>query len=71
MIKFNEVSVYDSHVPAGSETQQATVLLLPDGFGHAKHNYILADHFAKSGYRTLLPDYFEGVILLSAVDRYI
>ena len=60
VVKFNDVSVYDSQPPVGIELQHATVLLLPDGFGHAKHNYILADRFARSGYRTLIPDYFEG-----------
>jgi dienelactone hydrolase len=39
---------------------RALLVLLPDGFGLAKHNMILADEFAKEGYRVIIPDYFEG-----------
>jgi dienelactone hydrolase len=41
------------------------LVLLPDGFGLAKHNLILADEFAKEGYRVVIPDYFEGQSLVS------
>jgi len=36
------------------------LMLLPDGFGLAMHNRILADKFAGLGWHAFLPDYFEG-----------
>jgi dienelactone hydrolase len=48
------------------------LLLLPDGFGLARHNLILADRFAEHGWPTILPDYFEGTLrnTLSCVRQY-
>lgn len=48
------VSQGSNNPPRGS------LLLLPDGFGLAKHNLILADNFAKEGWHVIVPDYFEG-----------
>lgn len=58
------VTVFDARPSpkTGNETHEAVLLLLPDGFGHAKHNFILADRFARNGWRTLVPDYFEGLL---------
>ena len=42
------------------------LLLLPDGFGLAKHNFILADSFAQKGWEVVVPDYFEGQYLHQA-----
>jgi hypothetical protein len=36
------------------------LLLLPDGFGLATHNLILADLFASRGWCTMVVDYFKG-----------
>jgi dienelactone hydrolase len=36
------------------------LLLLPDGFGIAQHNFILADQFAARGWQVIIPDYYEG-----------
>ncbi|KIW69226.1 hypothetical protein PV04_05114 [Phialophora macrospora] len=51
--------VSDDSAPSTTKPR-ALLLLLPDGFGLAKHNLILADEFAKEGYRVVIPDYFEG-----------
>lgn len=52
--------VYQSSPPPNTPTC-GTLLLLPDGFGLARHNLILADSFAQEGWSTVVPDYFEGM----------
>jgi hypothetical protein len=37
------------------------LLFLPDGFGLATHNLILADLFASRGWFTMVVDYFKGL----------
>lgn len=53
------VDVYTSN-PGQNGRSDHVLLLLPDGYGPATHNIILADLYAQAGYRTILPDYFEG-----------
>ncbi|KAL6228857.1 hypothetical protein BDW75DRAFT_226118 [Aspergillus navahoensis] len=53
------IQVYETFiVPTNQE--RGLLLLLPDGFGHVTHNFILADGFAREGWHVLMPDYFEG-----------
>lgn len=53
------LQVYEtSALPATSNKN--LLLLLPDGFGHVKHNFILADSLAEKGWHVLVPDYYEG-----------
>ncbi|OAP56478.1 hypothetical protein AYL99_09657 [Fonsecaea erecta] len=54
------VSSYISESQPDSYASKGILLLLPDGFGLAKHNLILADNFAKEGWRVIIPDYFES-----------
>ena len=54
------MDVYISAKSGSTEPTQATLLLLPDGFGLAQHNFILADNFAVEGFSVVMPDYFEG-----------
>ncbi|KAJ4318830.1 hypothetical protein N0V84_006643 [Fusarium piperis] len=54
-----QIQVYESRPLDGAVTK-GTLILLPDGFGLASHNLLLADMFAKRGWATLIPDYFEG-----------
>lgn len=46
--------------PEGVQPVRGTLLLLPDGFGLARHNLMLADAFAQTGWRVIVPDLFEG-----------
>jgi hypothetical protein len=43
-----------------STRSRGTVLVLPDGFGLALHNKLLADKFAAQGWNAIIPDYFQG-----------
>ena len=52
-----------------SEGLHKLLLLLPDGFGLAPHNVILADNFAKQGWEVIAPDYFEGEHPLSPAQH--
>ncbi|KIW24045.1 uncharacterized protein PV07_09784 [Cladophialophora immunda] len=54
------VICYVSDGELDSHAGKGVLLLLPDGFGLAKHNLILADTFAKEGWQVIIPDYFEG-----------
>ncbi|KAK4946332.1 hypothetical protein LTR10_014530 [Elasticomyces elasticus] len=54
------LQVYVSACQASTDSRGGLLLLLPDGFGFAKHNLILADDFAKEGWKVIVPDYFEG-----------
>ncbi|KAF2846856.1 alpha/beta-hydrolase [Plenodomus tracheiphilus IPT5] len=53
------IEVYESLV-ASTNPNRGLLLLLPDGFGHVTHNFILADEFAKEGWHVVVPDYYEG-----------
>jgi dienelactone hydrolase len=53
------LEVYDTGSSAPIH-ERSLLLLLPDGFGLARHNIILADRFAQAGWHVLVPDYFEG-----------
>lgn len=53
------IQLYETLVPQPN-TEKGILLLLPDGFGHATHNLILADKFAQEGWHVVIPDYFEG-----------
>ncbi|KIW12696.1 hypothetical protein PV08_09974 [Exophiala spinifera] len=53
------IRVYSSNPPVVVPSR-GLLLLLPDGFGLARHNFILADRFASQGWRVIVPDYFEG-----------
>ncbi|KEF51200.1 uncharacterized protein A1O9_12703 [Exophiala aquamarina CBS 119918] len=58
--RLGEIDVY---VSASSQPihPQHVLVILPDGFGHAKHNFVLADLFAeKLGIQAMVPDYFKG-----------
>lgn len=63
-IKIGQLDVYESKPsldsPANSDGLSRVLLLLPDGFGLVKHNFLLADLFAEKGWRVLIPDYYEG-----------
>ncbi|KAF4439160.1 dienelactone hydrolase family domain-containing [Fusarium acutatum] len=52
------LEVYETRPLDGDITR--ILLLLPDGFGLAKHNVILADMFAERGWLVVIPDYFQG-----------
>jgi hypothetical protein len=43
-------------------SSRGLLLFLPDGFGLATHNLILADLFASRGWCTMVVDYFEGFL---------
>ncbi|KIW90068.1 uncharacterized protein Z519_09499 [Cladophialophora bantiana CBS 173.52] len=58
-ITIRDIRVYSSNRPADVPSR-GLLLLLPDGFGLARHNLILADRFASEGWHVLVPDYFEG-----------
>ena len=60
--KIGQVEAYSSVDQASSK---GLLLLLPDGFGLAKHNFILADTFAREGFHVIIPDYFEGSYKMS------
>jgi dienelactone hydrolase len=51
--------VYETPVPV-AKSKKGLMLLLPDGFGLATHNLVLADSFAQEGWHIVVPDYFEG-----------
>ncbi|KAJ5773452.1 hypothetical protein N7457_008348 [Penicillium paradoxum] len=53
------VRVYIS-APHDAALKKGTMIYLPDGFGHAKHNFRLADRFAEVGWHVIIPDYYEG-----------
>ncbi|KAH6868925.1 hypothetical protein B0T10DRAFT_553845 [Thelonectria olida] len=46
------------------------ILFLPDAFGLATHNKVLADEYAAFGYNTTIVDYFEGDALPDIVMSY-
>ncbi|KAK0203070.1 hypothetical protein DFS33DRAFT_1344773 [Desarmillaria ectypa] len=47
--------------PTGEYPNDKVVLFLPDAFGIVLPNaQLLADDFAKNGFRTVVPDYFNG-----------
>ncbi|KAK0457850.1 dienelactone hydrolase endo-1,3,1,4-beta-D-glucanase [Desarmillaria tabescens] len=47
--------------PAGEYPNNKVILFLPDAFGITlPNNQLLADDFAKNGYKTIIPDYFNG-----------
>ncbi|KAH7070611.1 dienelactone hydrolase [Paraphoma chrysanthemicola] len=52
------MQVYESLVPPPID-KNGVLLLLPDGFGHVTHNFILADDFAQVGWHVVVPDYYE------------
>lgn len=52
--------------PEGVQPVRGTLLLLPDGFGLARHNLMLADAFAQTGWRVIVPDLFEGKLNITA-----
>lgn len=60
IIQIGPLDVYESKPPELT-AHAPLLLLLPDGFGLVKHNFLLADAFAARGWRVLIPDYFEGV----------
>ncbi|KAJ4152120.1 hypothetical protein NW765_017629 [Fusarium oxysporum] len=57
--RMGPVDVYTSK-PGQNGRSDHVLLLLPDGYGPATHNIILADLYAAAGYQTIMPDYFEG-----------
>lgn len=58
-ITLGNIQVYSTKPPTSTPCK-GRLLLLPDGFGLARHNFILADRFAKAGWHAMVPDYFEG-----------
>ncbi|KAK5047059.1 hypothetical protein LTR84_007001 [Exophiala bonariae] len=68
--RLGELNVYISS--AGQNKSSKDVLLvLPDGFGLAKHNLIMADLFAEHlGVQTIVPDYYEGDPLPLVILKY-
>lgn len=58
--KIGPVQVYESGTQESSQHERGLLLLLPDGFGLARHNQILADRFAGEGWHVIVPDYYEG-----------
>ena len=62
-IRIGRIEVYESNPPPEPTTPSpaSVLLLLPDGFGLAKHNFLLADALAAKGWRAIIPDYYEGV----------
>jgi dienelactone hydrolase len=54
------IRVYASGGNPATDRSRGLLLLLPDGFGLATHNFTLADDFAKEGWHVIVPDYFEG-----------
>jgi dienelactone hydrolase len=54
------LQTYVNACQGSTNPSRGLLLLLPDGFGLAKHNLILADNFAKEGWHVIVPDYFEG-----------
>lgn len=54
------IASLDVYVSKPSTKALGVLLILPDGFGLAKHNFILADKFAEAGWHVLIPDYYEG-----------
>jgi len=61
-IKIGGLNVYESNPSSNSAatSPRRVLLILPDGFGLAKHNFVLADAFAAKGWRAIIPDYYEG-----------
>ena len=67
-----ETSVYlvQQHI-AGDDSSRRVLLLLPDGFGMARHNFILADSLSQKGWDVIIPDYFEGSLRQPSRERLI
>ncbi|KAH7011036.1 Alpha/Beta hydrolase protein [Ilyonectria destructans] len=63
-----QIQVYESRPPG--DIIKGTLIMLPDGFGLASHNLLLADMFAQRGWVTLVPDYFQGdAVPISLLQR--
>jgi hypothetical protein len=41
------------------------IVLIPDGFGLIRHNFLLADTFAAYGWKVVVPDIYEGISIVS------
>ncbi|KAH7195000.1 Alpha/Beta hydrolase protein [Fusarium oxysporum] len=61
------LNVYQALAPAEVKGE---ILFLPDVFGLATHNKILADEYAKFGYNTTIVDYFQGEALPDIIMSY-
>lgn len=67
---FESIASLNAYVSKPSTEPLGVLLLLPDGFGLAKHNFILADHFAEAGWYVVIPDYYErDPIPLEVLER--
>ncbi|KAJ4194431.1 hypothetical protein NW759_016526 [Fusarium solani] len=61
--------IYSSFPPAALQPR-GILVHLPDGFGHAKHNLMLADKYAGDGWHTVTADYLLGDSLpVKMLDR--
>lgn len=58
--RIGQIEVYSVADLTITTPSRGLLLLLPDGFGLANHNIILADNFSQEGFHVILPDYFEG-----------
>ncbi|RKK06983.1 hypothetical protein BFJ66_g17001 [Fusarium oxysporum f. sp. cepae] len=61
------LNVYQALAPAEVKGE---ILFLPDVFGLATHNKILADQYANFGYNTTIVDYFQGEALPDIIMSY-
>ncbi|KAH7248148.1 hypothetical protein B0J15DRAFT_527467 [Fusarium solani] len=61
------LNVYQALAPADVKGE---ILFLPDVFGLATHNKILADEYAIFGYNTTIVDYFQGDALPDIIMSY-
>ncbi|EIN09463.1 alpha/beta-hydrolase [Punctularia strigosozonata HHB-11173 SS5] len=57
--KIDGVDVYVA-TPEIDYPKDKVILFLPDVFGLAQNNKLVADAFAKNGFKTILPDYLNG-----------
>jgi len=56
----NGVETYVA-IPEGDYAKEKAILFLPDAFGlQLKNNQLLVDDFARNGFATYLPDFFNG-----------
>ncbi|PPQ72441.1 hypothetical protein CVT26_003770 [Gymnopilus dilepis] len=61
--KFEKIGGVESYVatPSGDYPKDKVILFLPDVFGlPLTNNLLLADSFAENGFKTVIPDYFNG-----------
>ncbi|PCD25486.1 hypothetical protein AU210_014589 [Fusarium oxysporum f. sp. radicis-cucumerinum] len=61
------LNVYQALAPAEVKGE---ILFLPDVFGLATHNKILADQYANFGYNTTIVEYFKGEALPDIIMSY-